>query len=294
VVHRSAAGTPRVSLLTAKGSLLGIDLFGLTPTDNRNRFTWSPSPLLYTPANSLQGGAALGAAITAIETVTGRPTVWATAQYLSYAVGTEPLDLDVSIEVAGYNTTQARCVVSRDGREILTAHAACGSRTAEVTGMWCQRPEVPPPGACERYRYFEHDRGLGALVEHRLALGRQLHEVEGRQGSGHSALWIRSWQGSRMVTTADVSFIGDFMPMGFADALGAPYAGNSLDNTVRIGELAPTEWILLSTHIDHVVNGFGRGRAELWTEDGTLLGDVSQTAVMRKHARIRAKDPDAN
>jgi acyl-CoA thioesterase II len=271
VGRSSAAGTPRVSLLTAKASPLGIDLFSLTPTDNRNRFTWSPSALLYTPANSLQGGAALGAATTAIEAVTGRPTVWATAQYLSYAVGTEPLDLEVAIEVAGHNTTQARCVVSRDGREILTAHAAC-----------------------ERYRYFDHDRGLGALVEHRLALGRQLHEVAGQQGSGHSALWIRSWLGPRMVTTADIAFIGDFMPMGFADALGAPYAGNSLDNTIRIGELAATEWILLSTHIDQVVNGFGRGRAELWTEDGTLLGDVSQTAVMRKHARIRAKDPDAD
>ena len=80
------------------------------------------------------------------------------------------------------------------------------------------------------------------------------------------------------MTVSDLAFIGDFMPLGFADAIGAPYAGNSLDNTIRVGEL-----------IDHragcccrrtsqqVVNGFGHGRAELWAEDGTLLGAVSQT-----------------
>ena len=37
----------------------------------------------------------------------------------------------MTIEVAGHNTTQARCVLSRDGQEVLTAHGALGSRTME-------------------------------------------------------------------------------------------------------------------------------------------------------------------
>jgi Thioesterase-like superfamily len=184
------------------------DLFRLDGTDNPQRFTWVPSPLLLTPALTLQGGAGLGAATAAMERVTGRPVIWATAQY---------------------------------------------------------------------------------LAEFRLARGRQLDviETEGGRGDGSFALWARCWEGQHAVTVPDLTFIGDFMPLGFADAMGAPYAGNSLDNTIRVGNLTTTEWILLAVHVQQVAKGFGYGRAELWAQDGTLLGEVSQSAIMRLHSRIR-------
>jgi acyl-CoA thioesterase len=90
-----------------------------------------------------------------------------------------------------------------------------------------------------------------------------------------------------------LAFIGDFMPLAFADAMGAPYAGNSLDNTIRVGRLTRTGWVLLSAHVQQVVNGFGYGRAELWAQDGTLLGEVSQTAVLRRHRDLRRRGVDA-
>jgi acyl-CoA thioesterase len=266
------------------------DLFRLDGTDDPQRFSWIPSPLLLTPARTLQGGAGLGAATAAMERVTGRPVIWATAQYLSFAEGTEPVDIDVTVEVAGHNTTQARCVMSRDGREILTAHAALGGRDVGFEGLWCAPPEVPDPDACERYRFFEHGRGhMGDVAEFRLARGRQLDVVEneGGRGDGSFALWVRCWEGQQAVTVPDLTFIGDFMPLGFADAMGAPYAGNSLDNTIRVGRLTSTEWVLLAVHVQQVVNGFGYGRAELWAQDGTLLGEVSQSSIMRSHSRIR-------
>jgi acyl-CoA thioesterase II len=266
------------------------DLFRLDDTDSSNHFTWVPSPLLLTPALTLQGGAGLGAATAAMERVSERPVIWATAQYLSFASGTEPVDIDVTIEVAGHNTTQARCVMSRSGREILTAHAALGSRDVGFGGVWCAPPEVPEPDACERYRFFEHGQGhMGDVAEFRLARGRQLDviEAEGGRGDGSFALWVRCWKGEQAVTVADLTFVGDFMPLGFADAMGAPYAGNSLDNTIRVGCLTTTEWILLAVHVQQVANGFGYGRAELWAQDGTLLGEVSQSAIMRQHSRIR-------
>ena len=99
---------------------MAIDLFSLVPGEAPGRFQWVPATSLLTPVGNLQGGAALGAALTAMEAVTGRPTVWATAQYLSYANGTAALDIDVTVEVVGHNTTMARCTVSRDGAEVLT------------------------------------------------------------------------------------------------------------------------------------------------------------------------------
>lgn len=265
-------------------------LFALERTDDPTRYTWTPSHLLLTPARTLQGGAGLGAATAAMAAAAGRPVIWATAQYLSFAAGTDPVHLDVTIEVSGHNTTQARCVVRRDGTEILTTHAALGHRDLEFRGEWCAPPEVPDPEDCPGFRFFERGRGhMGDLADFRLARGRQLDDIEARggRGDGTFALWVRCWQGDRPVTVPDLAFIGDFMPLAFADAMGAPYAGNSLDNTVRVGDLVATEWVLLSAHVQQVVNGFGYGRAELWAEDGTLLGEVSQTAVLRLHSRIR-------
>ena len=268
---------------------MAIDEFAQKRTGNAS-FTWAPSRLLLTPATTLQGGAGLGAACAAMEAATGRPTIWATAQYLGFAAGTDPIDIDVTIEVAGHNTTQARCVLRRDGKEILTAHSALGRRDLEFDGVWCAPPDVPVPDDCAPYRFFERGRGhVGDIAEFRLARGRQPDEIEaiGGRGDGSFALWIRCWCGERQAAVADLAFIGDFMPLGFGDATGKPYAGNSLDNTIRVGKLVRTEWVLLSVHVQQVANGFAYGRAELWAQDGTMLGEVSQSVVMRTHSQIR-------
>jgi acyl-CoA thioesterase len=57
--------------------------------------------------------------------------------------------------------------------------------------------------------------------------------------------------------------------------------GNSLDNTLRVARLVPTEWVLLDIRIHAVANGFGHGLVHLWAEDGTLLGTASQSAIVR-------------
>ena len=269
---------------------MAIEAFALDPSADPLRVTWRPSPLLLTPADTLQGGAGLGAALAAMQAATDRPVIWATAQYLSFAVGMDPIDITVTVEVAGRNTTQARCVLSRDGDEILTAHAALGMRDFEFEGVWVAQPEVPAPDECEPYQFFARGRGhLGDRAEFRLARGRQLDDIErdGGRGDGSFALWVRCWNGLQTVTVSDLAFVGDFMPLGFADATGHPFAGNSLDNTIRVGKLVDTEWILLSVHVQQVARGFGYGRAELWSYDRTLLGEVSQSAILRKHSRLR-------
>jgi acyl-CoA thioesterase len=153
-------------------------------------------------------------------------------------------------------------------------------------------PRVPAPDDCERYRFFARGRGdIGDLVEIRLAHGRQLDEIErdGQPGSGDFALWVRCVGSEGTPDAATLALIGDFMPLGFADAVGAGVAGNSLDNTIRLGRLVPTDWVLMTTHVEQIIGGFGHGRAELWSEDGTLMGQVSQTAIMRDHSTIRAR-----
>lgn len=266
------------------------ELFRLETTDVPTRFTWEPSAYLLTPAGTLQGGAALGGVASALSTVTGRPLLWATAQYLSYAAGTDRYTLDVTVEVAGHNTTQARCVVTRDGREVLTAHAALGGRTIEHGGVWAIMPEVPAPDDCEPYQFFKpSENDLAGLIDVRLARGRQQSHLDGTPGDGSWAVWFRVEKGVHDTCVGELAFISDFAPMAFSDALGHAYAGNSLDNTIRMGTLVPTEWVLLSVHVNHVMNGFGHANADLWAQDGTLLAQGSQTAVVRMNDYIKRR-----
>ena len=270
--------------------MASLDLFALDPTNDPFRFVWQPSSNLLTPAYTLQGGAGLGAATAAMTAVTGRTVIWATAQYLSFASGLDPIDIEVNVEVVGHNTTQARCIISRHGQEILTTHAALGARPLGFDAVWCNPPAVAPPHACPPYRFFERGKDhLGEIVELRLAHGKQLAQLNGERGDGSFALWVRVGSGSRRMTVPELAFIGDLMPLGYADALGEPFAGNSLDNTIRVGHLVETEWVLLAVQVQQVVNGFGYGRAELWAQDGALLGEVSQNSVMRIHRHIREK-----
>ncbi|MDO8389551.1 MAG: thioesterase family protein [Actinomycetota bacterium] len=263
------------------------DLFVVDATDAPTRFTWDPSPYLLTPAGTLQGGAGLGGAVSALEAVTGRPLLWATAQYLSYAAGTDRYTLDVTVEAAGHNTSQARCVITRDDREVLTAHAALGGRDIDHDGVWAIRPDVAEPHDCPTYDFFRpSDTDFAGLIDIRLARGRQEYELDGTRGDGSWAAWFRLAKGAHPTSIGELTFVSDFAPMAFAEALGLPYSGNSLDNTIRMGASAATEWILLSVHVNHLIDGFGHVNADLWAQDGTLLAQGSQSAVVRRHRTI--------
>jgi acyl-CoA thioesterase II len=271
------------------------ELFRVSATAVPNTFTWRPDALMCTPRGSVQGGAVLGAAVAAFESVTGRPVIWATAQYVAYAQGTEPLTLAVELAANGHRTSQARCVARRGDDEIVTVLAALGARDDDLSGTWADRSVVPPPADCPPYVRFVPGAGdLGDLLELRLARGRHPHELDGRPGDGRLALWVRVCAGSGPLGAGELAVIGDMMPLVFGDAAGVATIGNSLDNTYRAGaraEVARDAWVLLDAAADHAEHGIGSGHATLWAEDGTLLARVSQSAILRTFATARPDHP---
>ena len=80
---------------------------GLQRSHNPYRWHLEVTPGLATAGNFLFGGCGLGAAISAMEGTTGRPCVWATAQYLSFARTGEVMDIDVTVAVDGHQISQA-------------------------------------------------------------------------------------------------------------------------------------------------------------------------------------------
>lgn len=241
------------------------------------------APGLATLGKFLFGGAGLGAAILALERTTERPVVWATAQYLSYAMIGEIMDLDVTIPAAGRYTAQARVVGRVGDREILTVNAALGERELEETGQWAAMPEVPSPDACE---VRQSSAGIGGTsimsrIESRLAIGQQWDRLDGEPaGDGRAAMWVRLRDVEP--SAASLAVLGDYVPWGISQAFGSWTRSNSLDNTLRVVRVVPTEWVLLDVRIQAVHHGFGHGDVYQWSTDGALMGIASQSAIVRE------------
>jgi acyl-CoA thioesterase len=237
---------------------------------------------LTTHGGFLFGGCGLGAAIEAMEGTTGRPVVWATAQYLSYAMVGSTLDVDVTVAVSGHQITQARATGHVADREIFTVNAALGSRAYEGEGQWEVMPEVPPPDELpvRESAFGEGTETIMNRLQQRLAKGRPWDDLEGNPGDGTAALWVRLPELLDMSAPA-LAILGDYVPFGIGQALGKLGGGNSLDNTLRVARVVPTDWVLLDVRVHAVHHGFGHGLVHLWAQDGTLLATASQSTIVR-------------
>lgn len=255
---------------------------GLQATHNPHRWVLPVTAGVSAPGGFLFGGCALGAAIAAMERVTGRPVVWAAAQYLSYAPVGSTLDIDVVVAVEGRHVTQARALGHVVDREIFTVNAALGTRPYEGGGEWTVAPAVPPPDRCRRRRMrFNGTGSVGERMDVRLANALDHADLEGHpRPDGRSALWARV-PDIEELTGAELAMLGDYVPFGIGQALGRAGGGNSLDNTLRVYRRVPDQWVLLDVRIQAVADGFGHGVVHLWGEDGTLLATASQSTIVR-------------
>ncbi|MDO8390708.1 MAG: thioesterase family protein [Actinomycetota bacterium] len=255
---------------------------GLQSSHNPYRWSMEVTSRLITHGGFLFGGCGLGAAISALEGTTGRSVVWATSQYLSYARPGEVLDIDVIVAVHGHQMTQARAVCHVGNREILTVNAALGDRPFDRSGQWETMPVVPAPT-----EYRNRNRGglaentIAEQMDQRMVKGREHDELPGPDGDGQTLMWARIPTVIDGVDAATLAVLGDFVPMGVGQALGVRGGGNSLDNTLRVVNLVPTEWVLLDIRVHAVNRGFGHGLVHMFAEDGTLMATASQSCIVR-------------
>src|ERR1039458_4435715 len=224
---------------------------------------------IVTPGNFLFGGCGLGAAIVALEAATERPTIWATAQYLSYAPLGSTMRIEVTVAVAGRQTAQARATAWVEDREILTVNAALGSGTLDLGGVWVTPPSVPEPDHCPPRRIPEILRSsIFEHIEARVASGRPMEQIDGTPGDRGSALVDRV-PGHLEPSAATLAIFGDFLSGGVSHPVGRRLMGRSLDNTLRTVQLEPTEWVLCDMRMHALVGGYAQGIAFLWSERGT-------------------------
>ena len=256
---------------------------GLRPSHNPFRWSLEVTPGVITSGGFLFGGSGLGAAISAMEGTSGRPCIWATAQYLEYAREGEVLDIDVKLAVQGHQITQARAVGHVADREILTVNAALGVRPLELAGQWQTMPSgVPRPEDCPaRMNRLPVDGTISERLDLRMAKFRPWEDLDRTPGDGRTLVWARIPQLLDAVDATALAVLGDHVPTGVGQALGILGGGNSLDNTLRVARLVPTEWVLLDIQVHAVDHGFGHGLVHMYAEDGTLLATASQSCIVR-------------
>jgi acyl-CoA thioesterase len=254
---------------------------GMEPVGDNLHWQMRVKPELTTPGNFLFGGCGLGAALVALEGASGRPTVWATGQYLSYAPTDSLMEWEVTLAVEGRHVTQGRAVGSVEGREILTVNSALGSDELPVSGVWVQPPEVDRPEDCPpRFLPAMFRNTILDRIEVRIAKGRMFDEMHGEPGSADSALWARV-PGHLTPSAATLAIFGDYVSGGVSHPLGLRTMGRSLDNTLRVAQLKPTEWVLCDIRMHALIGGYAQGVAFLWSETGELLATASQSLAVR-------------
>lgn len=238
-------------------------------------------PEISSGMGTLFGGCALGAAAEALERTTGRPLVWAAAQFLSFVSPPDVVAIEVLPLVAGRRFTQAR-VVGRSGEtEIFQLAATLGRRDSELSGSWALPPASLPPEQCPaRERMPRFHNTVMDRVETRLVVDPAGGNEPGRLAPGRSGFWVRV--PDLPCSSAALGLVGDFIPAGISFALGERAGGQSLDNSVRVLQLAPSDWYLVDVRIHGVEHGVAHGLAHLWNERGVLLGTASQTTVVRR------------
>jgi len=263
-------------------------------THNPNRWTLEVTPgLCVGPPGKLFlfGGVGLAACITAMEGTTGRPVIWAAAQYLSFARPGAIVDIDVEVPVSGRFNSQTRTKAHVGDAEVITASAALGARPDTLSAQWPAMPDVPPPQDCPpMQRQKRHPEELHDHIDLRVAKGRygEARRTGTLSEDGEVYLWARPRDGG-VINSGMLAIIADFIPSAVGNAIGQNAGGNSLDNTLRICHVVPTDWVLCDTRIDAVHGGFAHGRMRQFSQDGTLMAVASQSMIVRVHSDSEPK-----
>ena len=233
------------------------------------------------PDGALYGGCAIAAAVSAMEVATQSPILWATTQFVASPREGTLIDLDVTIHAAGKRIKQVHVNgVDESGAVMFSTMGSTAiPRENGIEGQFQSMPNVPGPDQAEGFFFGPPQMAqmqvdfFASLVEHRAV---SLAPDEER-AKGAMAMWARLAT-HKPPTAAGVSFMADMAPISIASGLGKRGGGISLDNSMRFGPPAETEWVLLEVHGHLAVGGYGHCTIHVWSEDGVLVATGGQTS----------------
>jgi acyl-CoA thioesterase len=235
---------------------------------------------LLTPDGRFYGGAVLGLSLAAMETATGRPSLWANVQFTSTVGPGARVDVEVDLSAVGRRTSQLRVTGRHLGEEVFCATGSVAEPKPDgPRALYHGMPEVVHPESAPPIDYRPGFPDTGRRAG--FASLRDAPLLDGRpHPPGRLTVWAQLPPG-HSTSPALVAYVADRVPMALSRSLGTNTGGVSLDNTLRVADMEPTDWVLLDFHLHQIGNGFGHGTVLLWSRRGGLLAIASQTASMR-------------
>lgn len=271
------------------------DFLGLTAGDDPTSYRFVVRNHLARLDGRLYGGTAIAASITVAELVTGRRPLWMTTQFVSTAPPQATITVSAEVLAEGGRTSQVRVTGTDEAGEVMFASlGATGRLTDDIpTAFFESPPSVDPPAESPPWEgpfsamtkatdvedgpsWFPTGVGFHTALEFRAPRIRSHPD----DGPGRMCLWARRCDGGP-ATPAIIAFMADLVPLSVSEALGVVAIGMSLDNTIRVGRIVDTDWVLLDLRPHLAVGGFGHGAVHAWSVDGRLLGTAGQSAVLR-------------
>jgi acyl-CoA thioesterase len=269
-----------------------LELLGLQvdPDDPcRSRFVIEPH--LCRRDGDLYGGAALGVALSSFEAVAERPALWATVQFVGVASMGETIECRVEPVARGRAVHQLQVTGTVGDRHIFSAlGAAAAPRFNGISGGARVMPVVEPPDDAPSLGF--DSEGAAHTVGHYLRSEFREVEMANPTSPGHYTMWARIF-GQDRTTAAGLGFLADMVPIAVCRGAGIEGAGTSLDNSLRVGQLVDTEWVLVELEAHVAAGGYGYGVSHLWSPDGTLMATGSQTAKLFSFASFLERQTQA-
>lgn len=245
------------------------------------QWSFTVTPDLANPMGALYGGAPLAGAIDLVEDSFDMATRWATIRFLHGAAIGDELTVTARVDVDGRRTKHCTVTGVTDDRTVFEVMLGIGSGRAEaLNAQYLAMPDAPSPEDVPTSP-VRPDLVRTAVVraERRQAYGVSPFGGE-TQPDGRIGLWARMPDGDSS-SRPSLAWLADCMPLGIAAATGRMPAGVSLDNTIRFGRPATSEWVLLDISAEAADHGYAYGTVHCWAPDGTLLGTGTQTAIIR-------------
>jgi acyl-CoA thioesterase len=263
--------------------LPAFDLLQLQSTDDDHRHRLEARPELCTPFGFLYGGSGIAASIEAAERTVGRPLVWITTQFIGAPSPGEVVDLRVDVQAHGRVTTQAQVVGTVADRPVFTSLCAHTERPDGDEAQFLTMPDLPGPDECPAMVEPFNQTVAGSFfdsLDRRVARGAFGLATIGAPDTGGLALWCRIID-HEIGSPATQAYVADIVPLAICAALGVSPGGTSLDNTVRVIDARPSEWVLIDIVPEGHQRSVGHGAVHLWSRDGRLLGSAQQTCIIR-------------
>ena len=263
---------------------MAVTTFDVLGLDEVGEGRWSTvvRPDHCTPFGFLYGGTGIAVSCEAAERTTDRPLAWITTQFVGSPGPGDRLDVEVRTVAEGRSSSQTQVTVTVDGRPVISSLAAHNLRPGGDQVDFVEMPDVPAPEECGPFidTFDTHAGSFFENLERRHAVGRLAHEAIDQPERGPMAVWTRLKSGESGSASTQ-AFIADLGPLFVAAALGVMPGGTSLDNTQRMIDATPTDWLLLELVPDGYSHSIGHSTVRLWSRDGRLKGLAQQSAILR-------------